>query len=202
MRKRNLIELAISAVVIALAVLYALITAPRRNLDRFLREVATVEIGKTKLEDWRRQVERGHISNVTLKFIQGQWVIGWSGENKLLRKLRLGPETIVGASVGFKDGIASEISIIVEVGNDKFDPPYDTGVVVRQHVGFPSACQPLHFDVRRGIRPQAGWAKVAMDPCASPQDRARALAVNTSCLTRIGGCKTVESILPQVFAHP
>ena len=44
-------------------VIYLLATSPRRNLDRFLRQVATVEIGTTKLTILRAQLERMHLSS-------------------------------------------------------------------------------------------------------------------------------------------
>lgn len=186
----------LAIVVVALAILYLLITPPRRNLDRFLQEVATVQIGKTKLEDWRAQVERDHISNVSLWCNHGVSGVEWQGENKLLHKLRLAPRTNVSASVGFKDGTASEVSIILEIVSPNKDtlaapPP----VMVEQSID--RQCVP-HYIIRRGV----GVISVGMGACVSPQYRARALAINTSCLTRIGGCKTLESILPQVFGHP
>jgi hypothetical protein len=99
--------------------------------------------------------------------------------------------------VEFKDGIASEIFIIVVVAGPKNEVSVaDTLVTVRQSRDYP--CKP-HFEVVRKNYTQRG---VRMSPCVSAQDQARALAINTSCVTRIAGCRTVESILPQVFAHP
>lgn len=185
-------------VVVASTILYVFITPPRRNLDRFLKQVATVELGKTKLDDWRKQVERDRISNVSLYYNQGVWVVEWRGEDNFLRRLRLAPRTVVSASVGFKEGVASEIYVIIEVGYGEVESLEDIVVVVRQSMDNASACDP-HYHVARKYGEQVG---VGMGPCVNPQERARAFAINTSCLTRIGGCKTVESILPQVFAHP
>jgi hypothetical protein len=196
MRRRNLIALGIGSVA-TLAIMYILITSPRRNFDRFLKEVATVEIGKTKLEDWRSQVNRAHISNVSFRCDQGVCGIGCRGENRVLWRLRLARRTIASGGVEFKDGVASEIYVMLAVQSPEQNVRFaDPLVVVRQSTDAP--CDP-HYRVAREHYMQVG---VGMSPCVSAQDRARALAINTSCLTRIAGCRTVESILPQVFAHP
>ena len=206
MRTRILIAFATASVAVALAIMYLLINSPRRSLDRFLREVATVEVGKTKLEDWRKQVERAQLSSVTFRCDQRACEIGWRGENRLLQRLRLAPRSVVDAGVGFKDGIASEIYIILVMAklDDKGEWHDDRGVVVRQSTDVPSACdQHYHLEVKQryGVG-DAYWATVAMDSCVSPQDRAQAIAINSSCLTRVGGCKTVEAMIPQVLGRP
>jgi hypothetical protein len=206
MKERILITSVTVSVTVALAIAYVLITAPRRSLDRFLREVSTVEVGKTKLEDWRTKVERAQLSRVTFKCNQQMCDTGWHAENTVLRRLRLAPRSVVDASVGFKDGVASEIHIIFVKSkrDDKGEWHDDEGVAVRQSTDVPSSCH-QHYILDVKDRYQAGdryWATVAMDSCVSPQDRARALRINSSCLTRIGGCKTIESMIPQVFARP
>jgi hypothetical protein len=203
MRNRILIAFASVSVAVALAIAYEVISSPRRSLDHFLREVAAIEVGKTKVEDWRRQVDRAQLSHVTFKCDQRTCGIGWHGENSLLRRMRLAPRTIVDASVEFKDGIASEIYIIlvIQKRDDKREWHDDRGVVVREIADSSSVCD-QHYRLNVKERNRVGdryWATVAMDSCVSPEDRARAIAINSSCLTRIGGCKTVESMIPQVL---
>ena len=147
MRKTTLIAFGGASVGVALAILYILISTPRRSLDRFLKEVATVEVGKTRFEDWRKKVERDRISSV---FLRGDRVIAWSGENKLLWKLRLAPRTVVDASVGFKDGTADEIYVILEIErrDDKRVWYPCTDVVVRQSMDRASDCD-AHYNLLR-----------------------------------------------------
>ena len=206
MKKTNLIASVSASAAIAFGILYLAVTSPRRTLDRLLSEVATVEVGQTKLAEWRTQVERDQHSNVAVKCDQYTCAVGCSRENSLLRRLRLAPRTTLGVNVGFRNGIASEIYIILVIGkrDDKGEWRDDRGVVVRQSEDVPGACNP-HFTLDlnpRRVTVPGSWATVAMDSCVSRQDRARAIAINSSCLTRIGGCKTVESMLPQVFARP
>jgi hypothetical protein len=207
MKKTILITAASALALFSIAGAYLAATSPRRGLDGFLAQVATVEVGKTRLDDWRTQVERAELSSVIIKCDPRTCGIGWRGENGLLQKLHLAPRTVVDASVGFEDGIASGIYIILvtEKRDDKGEWRDDRGVVVRQSMDVPAACHPhynLDLNPRPGVVPRGPWATVAMDSCVSPQDRARAIAINSSCLTRIGGCKTVESMIPQVLGRP
>ncbi len=167
--------------------MYLLIISPRRGLDEFLKQVAKVEIGKTKLEDWKKQVDRTRIANLFFKCDGEACSIGWHGENRLLRKLRLAPRTGVHASVSFKNGTADTIFIILEVlhRDDKGEWVDDKVAVVRQSMDGAADCDP-HYKVRK----RWDGVGVGMGPCVSRQDRDRALAINTSCLSHIGGCKT------------
>ena len=197
MRKRNLVALGI-ALVVALAIMYVLSTSPRRNLDRFLKEVATVEIGKTKLDDWRKHLERAHLANVNVSCKDGGCSVECTEENTLLQRLRLAPQTTVWCFVSFGGGVADQIGALIHA---KIPEPtshefIETHVFVVLEGNGSEPCRP-HYRARA-----VSGGTVFMSPCVLPQDRARAFAINTSCLTRIGGCKTVESMLPQVFAHP
>jgi hypothetical protein len=195
-----------AVVAVALVAVCLVVAWPRRNLDRFLTQITTVKIGVTKLEDWRGQVEGAHLLNVNVKCDQRTCGIGWTGENKLLQRLRLAPRTVVTAGVGFKDGVADEIYILLSIlkRNDQGDWLDDKGVVVRQSSDAPLPCDhryKLEVKQRYGVGDR-NWATVAMDSCVSPEDRAKAIAINTGCLTKLGGCKTVEEMAPQVFGRP
>jgi hypothetical protein len=206
MKKTILIAAASALALVSLAVICLAVISPRRSLDRFLAQVATVQVGKTRLDDWRTQVERAQLPNLIVKCDQRTCGIGWRGENRLLSRVHLAPRTVADASVGFEDGIASGIFIILEVEkrDEKGDWQDDKLVVVRQDITrIPMACRQdyrLNVQKRYGVGDRYR-ALVGMDSCVSPENRARALAINTACLTRIGGCKTVESMIPQVLGR-
>jgi hypothetical protein len=131
--------------------------------------------------------------------------IGWRGGNSILKALRLAPQTIVDASVGFDDGIASEIYIVMEVAehNEIKDWHRDRIVVVRLSDENPSACHD-HYKAELTRRSGAGEdnrATVAMDRCVSRDEFTSAVAINAGCLTRVGGCKTIPAMLPRVFGR-
>jgi len=202
MRTRILVIFASVSVTVAVAIIHLVVTLPRRSLDHFLEEVATVEIGKTKFDDWHIQVQRAHLSNWNEICDQSKCRIVWRGENKLLRRLWLSPRTGVEVDVEFKDGIASGIDVWIEIddASDVAGIMYPgTGVTVHE-AKADQLCN-SHYSSYVKLRGQQSWGVVTMDSCVFPEDRAKALAINTTCLTRIGGCKKVDEILPQVFGR-
>jgi hypothetical protein len=201
MKKRILLTL-LGTVFVAAAAIYLASKPLQNGLDVFLKQVAAVEIGKTTLQDWRTQLEQAHISNWNVTCDQQKCWIGWHGENSLLKRLHLAPRTVVDAGVGFKDGTASEIYIILVTLSRGRQGNWDEnkGVVVRERPDRATCREQYDVDVKK--RYGTGdryWATVTMDTCVSPENRAKAIAISTSCLTRIGGCRAVESMIPKVF---
>jgi hypothetical protein len=200
-----LLVFAFVSVITATIFLYRAIIAPRRNVDLFMKQVSTVEIGKTKLEDWRRQLAEAQISSLILPCEGQACGVGLQRENRLLRKLRLAPPTTIDASVGFKNGVANGIYILFAIAgkNSQGELFTDKGVVVSLRDDRPEAC---HSDYKLAVKERNGvgdrfWATVSMDSCISSVNREKALAINTACLTKIGGCTTVEDIIPEVFGR-
>jgi hypothetical protein len=199
MKNRILVPL-VALAVGAVALSYLAITYPRRDLDHVLEQVRTVEVGKTKLADWRTGIEdspAGAGKLVCEGLICG---VGWRIENKFLQKLHLAPQTTATVSVDFKGGIADDFHIWIEVDNlsdvngQRFAGP---GATVHQS-NDPRFCDANYSSYLKenfGKR----WAVATMGPCVSRDNRARALSIKTGCLSKIGGCKDGAEILPMVF---
>ena len=104
----------------------------------------------------------------------------------------------------FKDGIASEIFIWVELEDvpDDSEGIYPgTGATV--HLGAATrSCNPHYSTFVKANNGGRRWRVVRMDSCVLPEERAKALAISSGCLARIGGCKTPEEILPRVSENP
>jgi hypothetical protein len=203
--RKRVTLLAAGAALVGIAALYLAVTSPERDLNRFLDKLATIEVGKTRLDIWLETVEQMRSPHVIVRCDQRSCGIGWRGGNSILKALRLAPQTIVDASVGFDDGIASEIYIVMEVAehNEIKDWHQDRIVVVRLSDENPSACHD-HYKAELTRRYGAGEdnrATVAMDRCVSRGEFTSAVAINTGCLTRIGGCKTIPAMLPLVFGR-
>lgn len=203
MTKQKSIATALGIAIILVGTFYWRASAPQRDLDRFLAQLGVVKVGTTPLAEWQKQVEKAHISGVNVTCQRDTCGISWRGSNDLFHDLRLGPKTAADVSVGFKNGIASEIYVALVVGKQTEAQGWidDKGVVVRESSDAASCHRDYQLSVKR--RQEIGdefWATVAMDPCISPDNRSKALAVNTGCLTRITGCKTVQSMLPKVFS--
>ncbi len=198
---RRAILVAVSGLILGLlATLYLVAELPRRSLDRFLAEVIRINVGSTGFVEWRSHLEQARVSNWSTSCDQQTCGVGWRGENKLLQRLRLAPRSGIAVQVDFKKNIASDIHIWVEVDDDRdadgvIHP--GTGATVYQGSG-PETCKP-HYSAYRKPTGRFSWGVVTMDSCVLRGDRAKAFAINTSCLTRIGGCKTPNAIIPQVF---
>lgn len=189
----------------AWVVIYIIIGSPRRKFDRFLTQVTSIQIGATKMDNWNRQLVGVNLSNVNSTCNQGTCAIWLQEQNTVLYSLHLAPLTVARATVTFTDGLASEIYIaLVTEGRNELGEQYDDkGVVVRQTTDIPSNCH-QHYELltKQGYRAgDDSLATIAMDACVLPEDRAKAFALNTGCLTRISGCKTTEAIHPQMFAR-
>jgi hypothetical protein len=199
-RRRVLIALISLLSLAALETIYVALIAPRRTLSRLMAELTTVELDKTKLDDLRRLLQRTSHSHARVTCLQDS--CGFMMLNDSLHKLRLEPLTAISGEVLFKDGIASEIYVRVEIDDapDARGVMYPgTGATVHQSDTTKSCNQ--HYSSWVKQKGRYSWGIVTMDACVLPEDRKKALAINTACLTKIGGCRSVESILPAVFGN-
>jgi hypothetical protein len=199
MKSKKVASIAFTALCVAVVVstlTFALIGLPQRNLDRFLVQLASVELGKTEIEAWRARLETAHVKNVTLVCKGAGCSTSWRTDNRLLHGLHLAPLTGVEADVSFKDGVASEIYVWTEIEDGVGEVP-GSGATVHD-INDTQSC---HREYSAYIKQNRGyhWAIVTMDSCVEPSDKAKALAINTACLIRIGGCKSGEAIVPEVF---
>jgi hypothetical protein len=90
---------------------------------------------------------------------------------------------------------------VTQAQNQRGDKYDDIGVIVRQTMGDQTNCHP-DYQISTGERYREGkqtWATVKMDSCVHVQERARAFALNTACLAKMGACRTSKEMLPQVF---
>src|SRR5712664_4604205 len=201
----RILSIAVLAVgVFGIIWLYIVATSDERNLDRFLRQLSTVKIGKTRLEQWREDLNRAKVSNVLVRCQERTCGFDLRVENQSLHKMLLAPLTVIDASVGFQDGLASDVyvGLAVQGVNDKGQSYDDKGLVIRETSDVPGSCHPqFHLSVgRRYAEPgDRSWATIAMDPCASAPERDKALAINVDCLSKIGGCRNIEQMNRHVF---
>ena len=108
--KKKASFISVALLLATVLVLYQfLIQAPQKRLDRFLLEIAKVEVGKTKLDIWRKQVDQAHLPN-SIFHCEGQSCnISWRGDNMLLHKLRLAPLTTVRTLCAINGALATDV---------------------------------------------------------------------------------------------
>ena len=180
---------------------YLILNWPQREMKRLVIQVASVEVGKTKLDDWHRELEQARVRNWNVSCNHQQTCsIEWQGENKILHSLRLAPSSRVMAVVNFKDGVASEINVWMEIDDapDVMGVAYPgTGAAVHQAADNRFCNQ--HYSTYVKQHGPHCWRVVTMDSCVLAEEHAKAFAINSHCLETIGGCKTPEEILPEVL---
>lgn len=190
----------ISILILAgLIVSYFFVTAPQRRMRRFLKELANVEVGKSNIADWRRQVKAANLPRESLLCDGGNCTISQKAQVRSISRLRLAPPSSMTASVSFQNGIASEIYVWLEIDNQKTAGATQPGAGATIHETLESRSCPLHYCTYITDRSGHPWAVVEMDSAASAEERAKAFTLNIGCLTKFGGCKTARAMLPSVF---
>lgn len=184
----------------SVAVVYITLTRPQRSLGQFMKQVGTVELGRTTLQDWTAQLSKSPTSDWQRECNDQRCVISLQAENFALNRLHLAPRTRVLSDVQFRNGVASKISLWFEIYDmrDNRGIYYPgTGVTIGQSI----ESQTCNTNYTKSKKQNGGyqWGVVTMDRCIAPASRASALAINTTCLAQIGGCKTIETMLPRVF---
>lgn len=174
---------------------YFVASAPSRQLTRFLREISRVEIGKTSWDDWCAEVVRAKISNVDFQCNQQECSAAQRLKNGILA-----PPSAVLAEVAFQNGVASQIYVAFATQSRKNEriPRDDKGVVIRAPSGAQS-CKPVYYARQRNQSGEHFWVDISMNSRTEQDDWTRALAINTRCLTKIGGCRSIEEIAPEAF---
>ncbi len=200
MKKRTLTACITAFLIVGLAVGYVGLTAPQRRIGRFLEETAKVEIGMTRLNDWREQLQAAHVKDSSVSCDENACRVSEEAQVRMLHRLRLAPLSGISASVTFKDGVASEVDAYLEVEDRDVAGAMEPGTGATIHESTQSRSCPQHYCSYVKERWGHPWGVVEMDSGASGEDRAKAFAINTGCLTRIGGCRKLEVILPHVFA--
>jgi len=189
MNKRTLIACAIGSLAVGLVVVYLVLTAPKRRIDRFLKEIAKVEIGATSLQNWREELRAAHLQGSSFSCDGRDCAISEKVQVKALHRLRLAPLSGIAASVTFKDGVASEVNVWFEIDDHNIAGAMEPGTGATVRLSTETESCPQHYCTYVRERWGYPWAVVVMDSAASQDERARAFAINTGCLTRIGGCK-------------
>jgi len=175
------------------------LTAPKKRMDGFLKEVAKVEIGVTTLQDWREQLRTADIHDGSRSCNGASCTISEKAQIGILSRLRLAPLSGIAVSVSFRNGLASEINVWFEIDDHNIGGAMEPGTGATIRLSSESTSCPQHFCTYLRERWGYPWAVIVMDSGASDNERAKAFAIDMGCLTTIGGCKKPDDILPQVF---
>lgn len=183
---------------------YFFLTAPQRRMQRLLKRLADVEVGTTTIAEWRGRMHADKLDSALLTCGGGNCTFSQKIKISTVSRLRLASPSAIAVSIAFQDGVASEIYVWFEVDDQEVDDQKagkvrepGTGATIHETQQSRSCLQ--HYCAYVNDRSGYPWAVIEMDSGAPKEDRTKAFAVNVGCLTKIGGCKSVKSILPQVF---
>jgi hypothetical protein len=119
-----------------------------------------------------------------------------------LHKFHLAPLSGIVASVNFKNGVATEAQILLEIDDRDAGGQNQPGTGATIHWVLHSMSCPQHLCTYLKEKWGYSWAVVELDSDVTKTEVERVFAINTNCLIRIGGCTKIEAILPRVFTKP
>jgi hypothetical protein len=190
-RRANLgVVLAVLLAVSVATVFWYVSKRPEREAARVIRSLGTIQLEKTHVEE---------VMNAT----PGLWTTGnvtnprsnytFFRRNDLLHRLRLAPVAGVMVHIGAEQGVIDEIQIFWEIGES------GSAAQVRffQVGNHEPECGKQICVRRRNGQDRRPWMiQIDASPSASAAERNKFLDFNTSCLSKIGGCKDAQELLP------
>jgi hypothetical protein len=189
-KKLGLVLTILVAVAVLLAVVWYMSKGPEREADRVIRSLRAVQLGKTPVE-------------VVVQAMPGVWVAGSpqgssSGygltlKNGLLHSLKLAPISGITVSIGADKGIVDEILVFSAIGESGNTADVRFSQVANHE---PECGQNVCVRRWNGQDGRAWRILIDVSPGAPPAERNRFLNFNTSCISRIGGCKDARELLP------
>lgn len=182
-------------VLLVTAALYRAIEQPRQQAAKFLRQVQTLEIGRTAYSQVQQLVaeypgeSRCFEDDCSVRF-----------DNSWMHRLGLAPVTQFQVMLHRRESRLSGINLAMMVAGPSLQqPPRATAMV------FDGPQQGDAQPWRAVITDDAHGAPVKtfvqMSPQAPAAGRQAAFAFNLDCLTKRGGCQTSRDLLPGVWQN-
>lgn len=166
--------------------------------DAILRATAQVEAGRTRLSDFRRAAAEAGAPREALLCSERQCRFSYTATNWPLYLLRLAPVTEISIGVLFEDGLASELSVDAAVGTHGELAHVTFNQMDYENLSCGAeACLWKHG----GTAEQPRTIAIQMSHRADVKRRMRALAIDTHCIVRLGGCTSAEELLPGALSR-
>jgi hypothetical protein len=191
-RKLGLVLTILVAITVIVGASWYVSKIPEREAERVIRSLRTVQLGKTRVEE-------------VIDATPGVWTTGTSRDfrssfslilrNDPLRHLKLAPVAGVMVHIGADKGIIDEIQIFWEIGESGNTAEVRFFQVANHE---PECGQDVCVKRRNGQNGRPWWIQIDASPAASAVERNKFLDFNTSCLSKIGGCKDAGELLPHL----
>jgi hypothetical protein len=199
-RAAGKIGLPIVAVILVASGWYV-VTKPCRDSQVVLEQIQQVQVGKTSMEGLKQIIaQRGFPGNAKILCFPDDCTYTFLAMNKTLHFLHLAPHSYLLTNIVVRNGVVTAIvlnSASGDYGNlaslnfvQSFSdsPEY-----------YPFRCGQERCIKRLNATDGSPWRiYVALLPSVPVAERNRLLSLNTSCLSRIGGCKNARDLLPTI----
>ena len=201
--RRVLIVFAIMVAIVSMAVIAAVLSAraTQRRAGRFLADLTALRLGESTFDDAKRLKDRYDgfvfpVSDDPRDCTAERCGFAFRFENTWLSRLRLAVPTALFCGVTVRAGRVDGRSAWLACDTR----PFETDVMVIE--GPPNRFGPPdRHEELGGIyhHAKAGHWVIKLASPANPALRQSAFAFNLGCLSRIGGCRTKEDILPGMW---
>jgi len=167
----------------------------RAEGDAFLSDVRGLRVGQSTYDDVLRiQTKYKSYSSVEGNRCDRDLCdVDFLSGNKWLYELGLVPGAMFTGGVRVRGGVLTRISV-----GFLSAPPY--GAATEEIPADPSV-SPYEVHGRVYSSETYAFISVRITSAASEDERQKAYAYNLACLTKLGGCKNANEILP-IFKHP
>lgn len=159
--------------------------------NEFLSDARNLRVGQSTYEDVLRirAKYRSRSLNDLGSCDQNSCETGFSGGNKWLYHLGLVPGAVFIGGLTVRQGVLVKISATYAC-----NPGYDANTEETVGGSPVSAYEVRHKQAVSALVYKSIWVHITS--AATPAQRERAYAYNLSCLTKLGGCKDANEILP------
>ena len=194
--RRVLIAVGLVFTLVTMAIVAADLSArrTRRIAEKFLTEFTALKIGESTFEDARMLADRFNGQAYPVNGSETgsppdlQYAFGF--ENTWLHRLHIAVPTILLANVTVGNGRVTGRGF--RYGSVTPSRDSEFGVSDGRGEGPP-------FEIRH-YRGRGYWM-IYLTPAASPEQRRLAYALNLECLSKLGGCKLKQELLPALWQN-
>jgi len=183
--------LIVSGTVVAVfAVLVALILRPAERANRFLSQLQAALRSHSPQQAVPLILSYGGRAD---RIDQDDSLVQVDFNNRILRQLRLAPNTNLSAAAYVHGGTVQYVAVSYTVGGQ----PFRVDLVVLDFLGAKNEL-PVRFEDAPIVGATAARARIKFTYDAPQEFRHQALSLRTACLYKLSGCRKLDELLPDI----
>jgi hypothetical protein len=194
-KAKTILIIALLAVITGTLAIFEQTIRSTRHARAFLQDASSLRLRVTTSDE---------VGQLALRFggRTESSTCGWDGcsyffsfDNRWLRRLRLAPYVTFTCTLGIADGVLKYRRMILSSGNTSAS----SGAFIEERLSpIGGITQPFYI-ARQWEGSGKRWrVHVELTPEATVEEHKMAYALNLTCLSRIGGCKDAQQLLPSL----